>query len=154
MRTPEATALETIDWRNLIQAGKNLLSTADGSGSEQRAHQACSQQRGCRDRHATRQADGRGVDTSVTRTRPQYGQACVPNPPRGLSNGGENFASVFTDLQARRHSADYDPVSAFNVEDTSLWLAVAKYACAEYLLADPAERFCIAALSTIDRGRG
>ena len=72
---------------------------------------------------------------------------------RKLSVDAENSASVFTQLQARRHSADYDPAAAFNVQDTRLWLAIAEYACLAYLEADSAERTCIAALTTIDRRR-
>ena len=70
-----------------------------------------------------------------------------------LSVEGQNFASVFTDLQKRRHSADYDPDGTFNNQDTDLWLAIAAYACEQYLKTEVTERSCIAVLTTIDRRR-
>lgn len=160
------TVPQPIDWRNLIQVGESLLKPQeDSSPTNEHIRRAVSNAYYAMFHAlATNNADVligsprndlttaawirvyRGLDHNRARRE-------LENHRDDLSIEAENFASVFTVLQKRRHSADYDPEATFNIQDTSLWLAIAAYACEQYPKAPRAERCCIAALTTIDRRR-
>ena len=160
------TTPEPIDWRNLIQAGEDLLKTQGDSGPT--------------DGHIRRAVSNAyyamfhtlansNAEVLIGSPRDDLTTAAWIRVYRGLEHNtarrafanhrdhlsveGEQFASTFIALQKRRHSADYDPEATFNIQDTSLQLAVAAYVCEQYLKAPQAERRCIAALTTIDRRR-
>ena len=160
------TTTEPIDWRNLIQAGEDALKPQRDSGPTNEHIRRAVSNAYYAMFHALAASNAevligsphddltaaawirvyRGVDHN--RAKREF-----ENHKDELSVEGENFGSVFTALQKRRHSADYDPDATFNIQDTSLWLAIATYACEEYLKAEWSERSCIAALTTIDRRR-
>lgn len=167
MTTPAATQPTPIDWRNLIRAGEDLLNLRGDrhQPTDEHIRRAVSNAYyslfhalaasnadvlvGTPNNAITGEAWTRvyrGLDHNRARKELQQHQG-------DLSATAQNFADVFSLLQARRHSADYDPNAVFTVNQTSIWLAVAEYVCAEYLQVDRHERACIAALTTIERRR-
>ena len=167
MTTPEAAQLEAIDWRELLRAARSLLQPDNGASPSNECIRRAISNAYYAMFHALAASNSgvivgpphddltaeawirvyRGLDHSTARH-------AFRTHRHKLSTRGDNFAGVFTDLQARRHSADYDPAAAFDAQKAYVQVALAEYACAEYLQADPAERSCIAALTTIDRRRG
>ena len=166
MTTPEAAQLEAIDWRELLRAARGLIQPDNGaSPSDEYIRRAISNAyyamfhalaAGNADviigpPHDDLTSDAwirvyRGLDHSTARH-------AFRTHRHKLSTRGANFAGVFTGLQARRHSADYDPAAEFDAQQAYMQVALAEYACTEYLQADRAERSCIAALTTINRRR-
>lgn len=160
------TTPEPIDWRNLFQAGEDLLKPQGQSGPTNEHIRRAVSNAYYAMFHALAASN---ADVIIGPPHDGLTTAAWMRVYRGLDHNrakrefeshkdelsveGENFASVFTALQQRRHSADYDPNATFNIQDTRLWLAIAAYACEEYLKAKQAERICIAALTTIDRRR-
>ena len=161
MNTPEP-----IDWRNLIQAGEDLINAqGDSSPTNEHLRRAVSNAYYAMFHAlANSNADvliGSPHDDLTTAAWIRVYRGLDHNKARrafeihrdDLSVEGAHFADTFIDLQKRRHSADYDPEATFNIQDTSIWLALAAYACELYLKAGKTERGCIAVLTTIDRRR-
>ena len=166
MTTPQATQPDPIDWQNLIQAGDDLLNPQGVSHPTAEHIRRAISNAYYAMFHALAASN---ADVLIGPPDDELTAAAWTRVYRGLDHNrakrefrdhreklsveGQNFAGFFNDLQARRHSADYDPNAVFNVQDTRIWLAIAGYVCAAYLQAEQSERACIAALTTIDRRR-
>ena len=155
-----------IDWRNIIQAGRDMLVpkldlTAPTDehirGAVREAYYAMFHAL------ATSNADVligaptdaatenawirvyRGLDHGTARRelqrhRPEF------------SAGAQRFSNVFQEMQDRRHSADYDPTVRFTNQQAAEWLTLAETTITAFLETDRNERAYIAAL-TLVRGR-
>lgn len=167
MMMPATRQPAPIDWRNLILAGEDLLNLRGGGSQPTDEHV----RRAVSNAYyalfhaiATSNADilvgtpqdpltteawirvYRGLDHGRAKRELQRQQG-------RLSAEAQNFVDVFSLSQERRHLADYDPGVAFTAQQTAIWLAIARYACASFFQADRRERASIALLTTVERRR-
>jgi hypothetical protein len=60
--------------------------------------------------------------------------------PAGFGLNIQAFASAFVELQEKRHSADYDPLTRVKTSDAKLAIATARSAIRRFERAGPARR--------------
>ena len=155
-----------IDWRNLIQAGQDLISLRNRQGTPTSEHirRAIS----CAYYAEFHALAATNADILIGTPRDTISSAAWTRVYRGLDHGTaqrelqrhrqefsratQEFTDTFGGLQKLRHSADYDPNVTFTGFQAAVWLGVAEYGCLSYLRADRDEQAYIAAL-TLVRGR-
>ena len=155
-----------IDWRNLIQAGQDLISLRNRQGTPTSEHirRAIS----CAYYAEFHALAATNADILIGTPRDTISSAAWTRVYRGLDHGiaqrelqrhrqefsraTQEFTDTFGGLQKLRHSADYDPNVTFTGFQAAVWLGVAEYGCLSYLRADRDEQAYIASL-TLVRGR-
>ena len=163
MTTSGSLAPNPIDWRNLIQAGRDLLNQQPAANSPTDEHVRRAISNGYYALfHALAESNAatligtptvaasaaawsrvyRGLDHSTARRELQRQRHEFSEPAR-------NFADTFDRLQRLRHSADYDHNAAVSTDQASVVLDQAEAAILDYLQTPVSERVYIATITLI-----
>ena len=163
MTTATGPTPAPLDWRNLIQAGRDLLNPqpAGSSPTDEHIRRAVSNAYYAMF-HALAESNAsvligspnngvtiaawsrvyRGLDHATARRELQRHRQDFPVQAR-------RFARTFSDMQQLRHSADYDPTAGFNVQEAIAYLDLAEAAILDYTQTAPSERVYVAAVTLI-----
>ena len=163
MTTPASTTPAPIEWANLIQAGRDLLSPQIAGRLPTHEHirravsnayyamfQALAENNatalvGAPTNQTTAAAWARiyrGLDHATAR-------AALQSNRQNFSISVQGFTNAFVDLQQRRHSADYDPNAVFTASDGTMHLDRAESAILGLAQIAPDERLHIATLTLV-----
>ena len=163
MTTPGILPPNPIDWRNLIQAGRDLLNQQFTGHTLTREHARRAISIAYYSLfHALAESNAasligtltdaasaaawsrvyRGLDHSTARRELQRQRHEFSEPAR-------NFADTFDRLQRLRHSADYDHNAAVSIDQASVALDQAEAAILDYLQTPVSERVYIATITLI-----
>ena len=163
MTTPDSAPPTPVDWRNLIQAGRDLLNP---------------QQLGRlpTDEHVRRAVSN--IYYALFHALAESNASALIGSPgdaltaaawsrvyRGLDHGtarrelqrhrqefsvqARDFADAFADMQELRHMADYDHNAAITINEASAWLDNVEATILNYLQAALSERIYIATLTLV-----
>ena len=163
MTTPGNLPSAPIDWRNLIRAGRDLLSTQSvgDSPTDEHLRRAISNAYYALF-HALAESNAsafigppndpamaaawsrvyRGLDHTTARRELQRHR-------QEFSVQALNFADTFRDMQELRHSADYDHNAAISISQANAVLDQAEAAIFDFLQITASERVYIAALTLV-----
>ncbi len=163
MTTAASSPPAPVDWRNLIQAGHDLLNAQPAGNSPTNEHirravsnayyamfHALAESNasvlvGSPSDAATAAAWSRayrGLDHTTARRELQRHR-------QEFSVQGRRFANEFGDMQQFRHSADYDHTVGFTAQEAIAYLDRAQAAILDYTQTSPTERVHIATLTLI-----
>ena len=152
-----------IDWRNLIQAGQDLISlrTRQDPPTSEHIRRAIS----CAYYAEFHALAATNADILIGTPRDTTSAEAWTRVYRGLDHGtaqrelqrhrqefspvAQEFTDTFIGLQRLRHSADYDPSVVFTGFQAAVWLGLAEYGCLNYLQTNRDERAYIAALTLV-----
>ena len=163
MTTPSNPALAPINWRNLIQAGRDLLSPQPAGivPTDEHVRRAISNAY-----YAIfpALAESNAVALIGTPSDPTA-TAAWSRVYRGLDHTrahrelqrrhqefsvqGRHFAETFSHLQRLRHSADYDHTTSFTAQEATRYIDRAEAAILGYAQVAESERVYIATLTLI-----
>ena len=155
-----------INWRNIIQTGRDMLvPKLDGvaptdehiRGAVREAYYAMFHAL------AASNADvliGAPADAATEKARVRVYRGLDHGTARRelqrhrpeFSVSAQRFSNIFQEMQDRRHSADYDPSVRFTNQQALEWLTLSETTITAFLETDRGERAYIAAL-TLVRGR-
>ena len=163
MTTPSSPAPAPINWRNLIQAGRDLLNPqpAGSIPTDEHVRRAISNAYYALF-HALAESNavaliGRPSDpgTMAAWSRVYRGldhtraQRELQRHRQEFSVRAKDFAETFSNMQQFRHSADYDHTAAFTVQEAMRYLNQAEAAIIDYTQTAMNERVYIATLTLI-----
>ena len=163
MTTPASPTPTHIEWANLIQAGRDLISSqpAGRLPTHEHVRRAVSNAYYATFHHlAESNATALvGLPTNPTTAAVwvriyrgldhRTARAAMQNNRQHFSAPAQRFARVFVGLQQRRHSADYDPNAVFTANDGVMDLDRAESAILGLAQITPDERLHIATLTLI-----
>ena len=163
MTTPRNPATAPINWRNLIQAGRDLLNPQPAGivPTDEHVRRAISNAYYAIF-HALAQSN---ADALIGTPSDVAATAAWSRVYRGLdhtrahrelqrhhqefSAQGRHFAETFSQLQQFRHSADYDHTAVFTAQEATIHLGRAEAAILDYAQTATSERVYIATLTLI-----
>ena len=162
MTTPHSAPPAPVDWRNLIQAGRDLLNTQQLGRlpTDEHIRRAVSNIYYALF-HALAESNAsaltgspndaltsawsrvyRGLDHNTARRELQRHR-------HEFSAESRRFADMFVDMQQHRHMADYDHTAVITLDEASAWLDDAEVTVLDYMQAALSERIYIATLTLI-----
>ncbi len=163
MTTPDNAPPSPVDWRNLIQAGRDLLNSQQLGRlpTDEHIRRAVSNIYYALF-HALAESNAsaligspgngltaaawsriyRGLDHTTARRELQRHREAFSVQTR-------RFAEAFADMQQLRHMADYDHSAAITINEVSTWLDDAEATILNYLQSPLSERIYIATLTLI-----
>ena len=163
MTTPARSTPVPIDWANLIQAGRDLLSQqqsgqppthehvrrAASNAYYAMFHYLAQSNATALAGHPTNPTTAaawsriyRGLDHTTARRELQKNRL-------GLSSRARHFADTFRDMQEQRHSADYDPNAVITTDDSATFLDRAESTILGFTQITTDERVHIATLTLV-----
>ena len=163
MTTPASPTSAPIEWANLIQAGRDLLSPQQVGRLPTHEHVRRAESNAYYAMfHSLAQSNAtaligpptnpttaaawsriyRGLDHTTARRALQSNRQDFSIPAQG-------FTDVFVDLQQLRHSADYDPNAVFTAIDGAIHLDRAEFAILAFAQITLDERLHIATLTLV-----
>ena len=163
MTTPDSAPPTPVDWRNLIQAGRDLLNPQQLGRLPTDEHVRRSVSNiyyalfhALAESNATALIGSPGDALTVAAWSRVY---------RGLDHGtahrellrhrqefsteSQRFADTFADMQQFRHMADYDHNAVITINEVSTWLDEVEAIILNYLQATLSERIYIATLTLV-----
>ena len=163
MTTPDSVPPTPVDWRNLIQAGRDLLNPQQLGRlpTDEHVRRAVSNIYYALF-HALAESNAsaligspgdaltaiawsrvyRGLDHTTARRE-------LLRHRQEFSIQARDFADAFADMQQLRHTADYDHNAAITINEVSTWLDDAEGTILNYLQSALSERIYIATLTLI-----
>ena len=163
MTTPTTSTPTPLDWRNIIQAGRDLLNSPPVGNlrTDEHLRRAISNAyyamfHALAESNATALVGSpsdaataaawtrtyRGLDHTTARREIQRNR-------QGFSVQGRHFANEFSVIQQLRHAADYDPTVRFTAQEVTAYLERAETAILRYTQAAPSERVHIATITLV-----
>ena len=152
-----------VDWRNLIQAGRDLLNRTPAGNAATDEHIRRAISNGyyalfhalAESNASTLIGPTTGVATAAAWSRVYRGldhttaRRELQRHRQEFSVQSQDFADTFSNLQELRHSADYDHNAAFSVNQANVALDRAEAAILDYWQVASSERVYIATLTLI-----
>ena len=163
MTAPGSPLVIPIDWRNLIQAGRDLINPQQpgGSATDEHVRRAVSNAyyalfHALAESNASALIGAPGDPLTASAWSRVYrgldhvsARRELRRRRQDLSAPAQDFADQFADMQEIRHAADYDHNASITVDQARAWLDYAESAIIGFLQVPVNEKTFIAALTLI-----